>query len=107
MFQKLAATGLKVRVSELDVRINPNDVAGFTPTAALLQSQADMYKFVAQSFMRNVPAAQRHGFTIWGVTDKDTWIVTALKKVDSPLLFNADYSKKPAFYNLLLGFKGK
>jgi endo-1,4-beta-xylanase len=107
MFQKLAATGLKVRVSELDVRTNPNDVAGYTPTTALLQSQADMYKFVAQSFMRNVPAAQRHGFTIWGVTDKDSWIVTALKKADNALLFNADYTKKPAFYSLLLGLKGK
>jgi endo-1,4-beta-xylanase len=73
----------------------------------VLQSQADMYKFVVQSFMRNVPAAQRHGFTIWGVTDKDSWIGTALKKVDNPLLFNADYSKKAAFYSLLLGLKGK
>lgn len=107
MFQKLAATGLKVRVSELDIRINPNDAAGFTPTTASLQSQSDMYKFVAQSYMRNVPAAQRHGFTVWGVSDKDTWIVTALKKVDYPLLFNADYSKKPAYYGLLLGLKGK
>jgi endo-1,4-beta-xylanase len=107
MFQKLAATGLKVRVSELDVRTNPNDVAGYTPTTAVLQTQADMYKFVVQSFMRNVPAAQRHGFTIWGVTDKDSWIGTALKKVDNPLLFNADYSKKAAFYSLLLGLKGK
>ncbi|MCW3115772.1 MAG: endo,4-beta-xylanase precursor [Segetibacter sp.] len=107
MFQKLAATGLKVRVSELDVRINPNNTVGFTPTAALLQSQADMYKYVVQSFIRNVPAAQRHGITIWGVTDKDSWIVNALQKTDSPLLFNSDYSKKPAFYSLLLGLKGK
>ncbi|GEO11320.1 hypothetical protein SAE01_38160 [Segetibacter aerophilus] len=107
MFQKLAATGLKVRVSELDVRINPSDAAGFTPTAASLQSQAEMYKYVVQSYMRNVPVAQRHGLTIWGVTDKDSWIINALKKIDNPLLFNQDYSKKPAFYSLLLGLKGK
>ncbi len=107
MFQKLAATGLKIRVSELDIRINPSDASGFTATPALLESQAEMYKYVVQSYMRNVPAAQRHGLTIRGVTDKDSWIVTALKKVDYPLLFNTDYSKEPAFYSFLLGLKGK
>lgn len=107
MFQKLAATGLKIRVSELDIRINPGDAAGFNPTPALLESQADMYKYVVKSYIRNVPAGQRHGITIWGVTDKESWIITAQKKVDNPLLFNADYSKKPAFYGLLMGLKGK
>ena len=52
MFQKLAATGLKVRVSELDIRINPSDIAGFTATAALLNTQAEMYKYVVQSYVK-------------------------------------------------------
>lgn len=107
-FQKMAATGLKVRVSELDVRINPNDDAGFSGASGnLLTLQANMYKYVISSYIKNVPAAQRHGVTVWGVSDQDSWIQTALKKTDFPLLFDNSYGKKPAFYSVLLGLKGK
>jgi endo-1,4-beta-xylanase len=105
MFVKLAATGLKVRVSELDVRVNPNNLTGFSASAQNLTDQAEMYKYVAQSFIKNVPAAQRYDFTIWGVADSDSWIVTALKKEDYPLLFDANYKKKTAFAGLLQGLK--
>lgn len=107
MFQKLAATGLKIRVSELDVRINPNNAAGFTPTAALFSTQADMYKYVVQSFLKKVPASQRYGITVWGVNDGDSWIITSQKQADNPLLFDDNFGKKPAFYSFLLGLKAK
>jgi endo-1,4-beta-xylanase len=107
MFQKLAATGLKIRVSELDVRINPNNTPGFSPTAALFATQADMYKYVVQSFLKNVPASQRYGITIWGVNDGGSWIITSQKQADNPLLFDDNFAKKPAFYSFLLGLKGK
>jgi len=107
MFQKLAATGLKIRVSELDVRINPNNTTGFTPTAALFATQADMYKYVVQSFLKNVPASQRYGITVWGVNDGGSWIITSQKQADNPLLFDDNFGKKPAFYSFLLGLKGK
>jgi endo-1,4-beta-xylanase len=103
MFKKLAATGLKVRVSELDVRVNPNDDAGFSASASALNAQANMYKYVVNSFMLNVPVAQRHGFTVWGVADNDSWIITSQKKTDAPLLFDNNYGKKAAYYSLLLG----
>jgi endo-1,4-beta-xylanase len=105
MFVKLAATGLKVRVSELDIRINPNNLTGFAASAQNLSDQAAMYKYVAESFIRNVPAAQRYDFTIWGVADSDSWIITALHKEDFPLLFDASYGKKPAYTSLLQGLK--
>lgn len=107
MFRKLAATGLKVRVSELDIRVNPNDQAGFALTPAVLTQQADMYQFVVRSYIQNVPEAQRHGLTIWGVTDADSWLVGYMKKNDFPLLFNRDYSKKPAFEGTLKALKGQ
>lgn len=105
MFVKLAATGLKVKISELDIRVNPNDIAGFTLSSQGLSDQAAMYKYVAESFIKNVPAAQRYDFTIWGVTDSDSWIVTTQNKVDFPLLFDASYAKKPAYTSLLQGLK--
>jgi endo-1,4-beta-xylanase len=107
MFRKLAATGLKVRVSELDIRVNPTDLQGFTPSSTVWTQQADMYAFVVRSYMQNVPEAQRHGLTIWGVTDADSWIVGYQKKNDFPLLFNSDYTKKTAFASTLNALKGK
>ncbi|GAB4022899.1 hypothetical protein GCM10028808_71740 [Spirosoma migulaei] len=108
-FQKLAATGLKVRVSELDVRANPLDKADFDPkrNPQAFAYQAAMYKYVIDSYLRYVPAAQRAGITIWGVTDADSWIVLQQKKIDTPLLFNADYTKKPAYSGVLQGLKGQ
>ena len=106
MFRKLAATGLKIRVSELDIRVNPSDVQGFTTTAAILTQQADMYSFVVKAYLQYIPAAQRHGLTIWGVTDADSWIVNYMKKTDFPLLFNRDYTKKPAYNSTLQALKG-
>jgi endo-1,4-beta-xylanase len=105
MFQKLAATGLKIRISELDVRINPTNQAGFVPTAAQLKQQADKYQFVLESFVRKVPASQRADITIWGVADPDSWYVTVQHHDEFALLFNSAYQKKPAYAGFLKGLK--
>ena len=103
-FQKLASTGLLIHVSELDVRINPSDIFAFITTQAILDQQAAKYKYVAESYFRNVPAVQRFGITVWNVTDADSWIVTG-GKVDAPTLFDNNYIKKPAFTGFLQGLK--
>lgn len=105
MFQKLAATGLKIRISELDVRVNPNNIAGFVPTEAQLKAQSDKYQFVMESFTRKVPAAQRFDVTLWGVADNDSWYVTVHNRAEYALLFNAAYQKKPAYVGFLKGMK--
>jgi len=105
MFAKLAATGLKIRVSELDIRMNPNNTAGFVPSAQSMNDQAAMYQFVVESFKRNVPPAQRYDLTIWGVADSDSWIVTVQHKDDYPLLFNSNYEKKPAYTAVIKGLR--
>lgn len=95
-FQTLASTGLKIRISELDVSLNSAKASGFVATSAQLSSQADMYKYVIQSYIKNVPAAQRYGVTVWGVSDTDSWL-NASAAPDAPLLFDASYKKKPAY----------
>lgn len=105
MFQKLAATGLKIRVSELDIRVNPTNIAGFVPTEAQLKAQADKYQFVLESFVRNVPKPQRFDVTLWGVADPDSWYVTVQNRAEFALLFNAAYQKKPAYVGFLKGMK--
>jgi len=109
-FIKLAATGLKVRVSELDVRVNPTNKTGFNalPVDPTLKAfQADMYKYVVSSYIKNVPSAQRYGITVWGVNDGTSWIITSQKNADAPLLFDDNFSKKPAYAGFLQGLKTK
>jgi endo-1,4-beta-xylanase len=104
-FVKLAATGLMVRVSELDVTMNSSKGASFNPTASQLVSQATMYKYVVQSYLKNVPKAQRFGITVWGLTDNESWLNTP-SVPDYPLLFNQNLSKKVAYYSFLEALKG-
>lgn len=108
MFQKLAATGLKVRISELDVRLNPSEKVGSVGTSAALKNlQAAMYNYIVKAYLKYVPAAQRGGILVWGVADSDSWITTSLAKNDAPLLFDGSYTKKPAFAGFLQGLKGQ
>ena len=105
MFKKLAATGLKIRVSELDIRVNLNNDPNFTISSAVLAQESGMYQFVAESYIKNIPATQRHGITVWGVADSDSWYVTVMGRVEFPLLFDANYKKKPAYVGFLRGLK--
>jgi endo-1,4-beta-xylanase len=105
MFQKMAATGLKVRISELDISINPNNTAGFAPTKAMYDAQAAMYNFVVKSYIQYIPAAQRHGITVWGVSDKDSWIPTTFNRPDYPLMWDNNFAKKSAYVGFWRGLK--
>ncbi|MGJ1263876.1 endo-1,4-beta-xylanase [Sphingobacterium spiritivorum] len=94
--RKLASTGLKVKIAELDIKCSSAN-----PSAAQLQNQSDMYKYVVQSYRANVPAAQRAGITTWGVYDGSTWIQN-----DAPLLFDKSFNKKPAYVGFKRGLLG-
>jgi len=102
-FIKLAQTGLLVRV--LDVAVNTAKSSSFVPDAPTFASQAAMYKYVVQSYLKNVPAAQRFGITVWGLTDNESWINTPTVP-DFPLLFDKNISKKPAYTSVIQGLKG-
>ncbi|WP_069658943.1 endo-1,4-beta-xylanase [Arcticibacter eurypsychrophilus] len=103
-FKTLASTGLKIRISELDVILNSSKAANYTPSVSGLNLQADLYKYVMQSYLKNVPAAQRYGVTVWGVSDTDSWLNTSANP-DVPLLFDKNYKKKVAFAGFLQGLK--
>lgn len=103
-FKALASTGLKIRISELDVIVNLRRSDTYVPSATVQNLQADMYKYVVQSYLKNVPAAQRYGITVWGVADTDSWLNTA-STPDIPLLFDKNYKKKYAFAGFIQGLK--
>lgn len=106
MFVKLAATGLKIRVSELDIALNTAKSSSFTATSAMYAQQATLYHYVVASYKTNIPKAQQYGITVWGVADSDSWINTATNP-DFPLLFDASYAKKAAYTSVIQALKGQ
>lgn len=105
--EKLAATGLKIRISEMDVRVNPWNIFGYQPTEADLIAQRDLYRFAIGAYFRLVPAAQRAGITFWDPSDQYSWIIINQNKEDAPTLFDKNYKKKPAYYGVVVALRKK
>jgi endo-1,4-beta-xylanase len=101
MFQKLAATGKLIKISELDIRLGTN-----APTVAQQASQAEMYQYVIDMYKKHIPAAQQYGITIWGVSDSvkehEFWLPD-----ESPNLWDANYVRKHAYKGTADGLAGK
>ncbi|MBE8723333.1 endo-1,4-beta-xylanase [Flavobacterium hungaricum] len=101
MFQKLAASGKLIKISELDIRLGTK-----TPTVAQQASQAEMYQFVIDSYKKYIPKAQQYGITIWGVSDNakehEFWLPD-----ESPNLWDANYVRKHAYKGTADGLAGK
>lgn len=100
----LATIGLLIHISELDVRVNQNKSDSYIFTPAEMQKQSDMYKSVAESF-EALPQSQKYAMTIWGVTDKYTWMTSFWHPLEYPLLFDKVYAKKPAYDGFLSGLR--
>lgn len=85
---RLAATGLDVAITELDIRIaQPVD------QTKLNQQQQD-YQTVISDCLNLAGCV---GVTVWGVGDKDSWVDSTFAGFDSPLLFDDSFEKKPAY----------
>ena len=101
MFQKLAASGKLIKISELDVRLGTK-----TPTVAQQAAQADMYQYVIDTYKKYIPVPQQYGITIWGVSDSvkehEFWLPD-----ESPNLWDANYVRKHAYKGTADGLAGK
>ncbi len=103
MMQKLAATGLKIRISELDVRTNVDNKMPYILSPLDTYGQEEMYRYVINSYRKYIPKAQQHGITIWGLHDTSSWLYNNGKEF--PLLFNGDFSKKSTYAAALQALK--
>ncbi len=93
--QEVAKAGYKVHISELDISINPKGGA-IQNQAALYQMQAElMVKIIAN--YRQLPAKVQYGITVWGISDKDSWIPYYFNREDYPLLYDGNYKPKPVY----------
>ena len=83
-------TGLDVQITELDVTIPENSGDQY------FEHQAEYYNGIMdaiEKYKDNISAV-----VFWGVTDDASWRASQL-----PLLFDAEYKAKPAFYSIIDG----
>jgi endo-1,4-beta-xylanase len=102
-FIKLAATGLLVHISELDIGVNTSNASSLVFSDALEIAQADMYNYIIKSYMQHVPKPQRYGVTIWGLLDNQSWRYKS--GADYPLLYHATGTKKKAYTSVVNALK--
>lgn len=103
---RLAATGLLVHISELDILVSDwKKDADLVYSDELQQRQSNKYQYVAQIYKQSVPPRQRYGITVWGVSDAVTWINSCFGLRDWPLPFDENYHKKKAYYGFLEGLQ--
>jgi len=82
--ERVAALGLRLRVSELDITTDANDEASFTRQAKVY---ADVMKLLSAH------AEQFEAVQFWGLTDSLSW-----RSSQYPLLFDGHRNPKPAFW---------
>lgn len=93
--RRLADLGLSVAITEMDVKIN--GVSGSAQTR--LDAQRTAYHAVV-GLCAAEPRCE--GVTFWGFTDAHTWI-----SGDLPLLYDAQYQPKPAYFGVLDALSGR
>ena len=90
--------GLKVFVTEMDVRIS--DLKG--DLQSKLATQRRVYHDVISACVKEKGFT---GVTFWGFTDAYSWINNQLGP-DKPLLFDEHYQPKPAYWGVMQALLG-
>jgi uncharacterized protein (TIGR03437 family) len=94
--QALAALGLQVHITEMDVRLLLD--ANGNASAADLQTQAQVYQSILTVCLQQPNCT---AFQVWGVSYNDSWIPSAFPGFGAALPFDFNYQPTPAFYSLL------
>jgi endo-1,4-beta-xylanase len=91
--KRLIALGLEVQITEMDVQIQ-ND---HRPMQTRLDAEAQIYRDMLSVCLL---VKQCTAFVMWGFTDRHSWIPKFTGHLDAPLIFDGEYSPKPAFFAL-------
>lgn len=108
MFELIAASGKMCRITELDMGFvdeNGQSVKTKDMTFEQHQMMAEYYRFIVSEYLRVIPAAQQYGICTWCQTDapdNSGW------RGGEPVgLWDANYSRKPAYGGFADGLAGK
>lgn len=98
MFEKLAASGKLIHVSELDMGIQDADGNTImTPDLTFEQAQqmSDYYKFIVTKYFEIIPKEQQYGIVQWAATDSPEgsgW------RAGEPIgIWDINHARKPAY----------
>ena len=101
---RFASLGLKVQITELDIKVQPagnaalmDSTVGYTPEREM--KQTELYGMVFNLFRkyRNVISA----VTFWNVSDKYSWLDRRGRGKAYPLLFDTTYKPKKAYWKVV------
>ncbi|GAB3106844.1 endo-1,4-beta-xylanase [Streptomyces calidiresistens] len=93
--QRFDELGLETAVTELDVRMDLP--ASGRPTKAQLVQQAEYYD---RALSACLAVEGCNSFTIWGFTDKYSWVPTFFEGEGSATVMTENFVRKPAFFAL-------
>lgn len=104
MFRLLAATGKKIKISELDLGLGDGKTTEEATEEDLL-AQAELYEFIVSKYFEIIPAAQRYGITMWSPLDSpksSSW------RGGEPIgLWTEAYARKHAYAGFANGLAGR
>lgn len=86
--ERLAELGLEVHITEIDVSIYGD------PTEQMLIQQAKIYRDMMDTCLS---AQNCTAFTLWGFTDRHSWIPSHFPGWGAALVFDESYHPKPAY----------
>lgn len=95
--ERLSELGLQVQITEMDVRIRQ------TATPQDLEKQAQVYQSMLETCLS---AANCNLFTIWGASDRYSWVPSHFTGWGDALPFDHRLLPKPAYWALLEVFRG-
>lgn len=95
-FQRFDDLGLETAITELDVRFTlpPSGI----PTQEQLERQSVYYTDTLEACL-NVLGCK--SFTLWGFNDTYSWVPVFFEGTGAATVMFEDYTKKPAYYDLL------
>lgn len=88
-FSRFAALGVKIHITELDIRVR---VPG--ATSAELAAQASAYGDIVAA-CRAVPLCE--AIVVWGVSDAESWVPSTFPGYGNALLFDNTFAKKATY----------
>ena len=100
---ELVKRGLRVHLSEVDIKANPKgETDRLTPELA--EAQRALMREIVRIYDA-LPEENKYAITFWGLRDNDSWLNTFTPYRQWPLLFGEHYEKKPMYEGFLEGLE--
>jgi endo-1,4-beta-xylanase len=96
--ERYASLGLKVAITEADVRTFVNNATDQVPTDNLAQF-AQPYEF-EEMMQAALAVPELLSFTVWGFTDADSWVPGTFTGEGYATIYDVNLNPKPAYYAL-------